>query len=66
MLHRLEAGVFAHIDDTPGRKTAVRIREALGLAVKAVRQVKVFTFSGLKSAPAKSWLPIRLKPGPPK
>ncbi len=56
MLHRLEAGVFAHIDDTPGRKTAVRIREALGLAVRAVRQVKVFTLSGFTTEQAQRLL----------
>ncbi len=46
MLHRLEAGVFAHIDDTQGRKTAARIRESLGLQANGVRQVKVFTLNG--------------------
>ena len=36
-----------HLDDTIGRKTAASIREALGIPVKSVRTIKVFTLEGL-------------------
>lgn len=35
------------LDDTIGRKTAASIREALGIPVKSVRTIKVFTLEGL-------------------
>ena len=44
MLYRIEAGLFPHLDDTIGRKTAASIREALGIPVKSVRTIKVFIF----------------------
>ena len=47
MLYRIEAGLFPHLDDTIGRKTAASIREALGIPVKSVRTIKVFTLEGL-------------------
>ena len=47
MLYRIEAGLFPHLDDTIGRKTATSIREALGIPVKSVRTIKVFTLEGL-------------------
>lgn len=46
MLYRIEAGLFPHLDDTVGRKTASGIRDALGIAVTGVRMVKVFTLDG--------------------
>ena len=46
MLYRIEAGLFPHLDDTIGRKTAASIREALGIPVKSVRTIKVFTLEG--------------------
>lgn len=48
MLIRIEAGVFPHLDDTVGRKTAENIREALHLPIKECRIVKVFTFEGFE------------------
>ncbi|MBO4312440.1 MAG: phosphoribosylformylglycinamidine synthase [Desulfovibrionaceae bacterium] len=56
MLHRLEVGVFDHIDDTQGRKTAVRIHESLGLKASGVRQVKVFTLSGFTDSQVQTLL----------
>ena len=47
MLYRIEAGLFPHLDDTIGRKTAASIREALGIPGKSVRTIKVFTLEGL-------------------
>ena len=47
MLYRIEAGLFPHLDYTIGRKTAASIREALGIPVKSVRTIKVFTLEGL-------------------
>lgn len=47
MLYRIEAGLFPQLDDTIGRKTAASIREALGIPVRGVRTVKVFTLEGL-------------------
>ena len=47
MLYSIEAGLFPHLDDTIGRKTAASIREALGIPVKSVRTIKVFTLEGL-------------------
>lgn len=50
MLYRIEAGLFPHLDDTVGRKTASGIREALGIAVAGVRVVKVFTLDGFDAS----------------
>ena len=41
MLYRIEAGLFPHLDDTIGRKTAASIREALGIPVKSVHDQSV-------------------------
>ena len=53
MLYRIEAGLFPHLDDTIGRKTAASIREALGIPVKSVRTIKVFTLEGLDAQQVK-------------
>lgn len=47
MLYRVETGPHAGMDDTQGRKTALRLRKDLDLTVAAVRQTKVFTVDGL-------------------
>lgn len=52
MLFRLEAAVFPHLDDTPGRKTARALEEALKLRTAGVRQTKVFTLDGFSAEQA--------------
>ena len=49
MLYRIEAGLFPHLDDTIGRKTAASIREALGIPAGkiALRTIRVSTLEGL-------------------
>ena len=46
MLCRIEAGLYPHVADTMGRKTATAIRESLGIQVDSVQTVKVFTLEG--------------------
>ena len=50
MLYRIEAGLFPHLDDTIGRKTAASIREALGIPVKSVRTIKSVHAGGARRA----------------
>ncbi len=52
MLYRIEAETSPGRDDTLGRKVAASIREALGMAVDAVRTVKVFTLDGFSAEQA--------------
>lgn len=52
MLYRIEAETAPGQDDTRGRKVAASIREALGMAVDAVRTVKVFTLDGFSAEQA--------------
>ena len=53
MLYRIEAGLFPHLDDTievrenGGSVDVAKMSEALGIPVKGVRTVKVFTLEGL-------------------
>ena len=49
MLHRIEAGLHPHLDDTVGRKTAHHVHKALDIELGAVRQIKVFTVDGLSA-----------------
>ncbi|MEG1610086.1 MAG: phosphoribosylformylglycinamidine synthase, partial [Bilophila sp.] len=58
MLYRIEAGLFPHLDDTIGRKTAAGIRAALGIDVTGVRVVKVFTLDGFTAAQVETLLSL--------
>ena len=49
-LHRIEVALKPHVRDTLGDKAARKIRSELGLAVDAVRLVKVFTVEGVSAA----------------
>jgi phosphoribosylformylglycinamidine synthase len=46
MLQRVEIGLHPHLDDTLGRKTAGRLERDLGLPVRALRRIRVFTLDG--------------------
>ena len=45
-MQRMELGLHPHLDDTLGRKTALHLERALGIHVRALRQVKVLTLDG--------------------
>ncbi len=53
-MQRIEVGLHPHIEDTIGKKTAHHIASALGIALGAVRQMKVFTVDGLTEAQVQS------------
>ena len=48
MLLRVEIGLHPHLDDALGRKTATALERALGIRVRALRRVKVFTLDGFE------------------
>ncbi|MCL2123948.1 MAG: AIR synthase-related protein, partial [Desulfovibrionaceae bacterium] len=45
-MQRIELGLHPQMDDTLGRKTALALERALGIHVRALRQVKVLTLDG--------------------
>ncbi|MDR2696316.1 MAG: phosphoribosylformylglycinamidine synthase, partial [Deltaproteobacteria bacterium] len=45
-MQRMELGPHPHLDDTLGRKTALALERALGIRVRALRQVKALTLDG--------------------
>ena len=56
MLQRMELGLHPHLDDTLGRKTALRLEKTMGLRVRALRQIKVLTLEGLDLSQSASLL----------
>jgi len=55
-MHRMEMGLHPHLDDTIGRKTALSLERALGIRVRALRQVKVLTLDGFDRRQAEQLL----------
>jgi phosphoribosylformylglycinamidine synthase len=55
-MQRMELGIHPHLDDTLGRKTALALEGALGIQVRALRQVKVFTLEGFDRGEAEQLL----------
>ncbi|MFW5490607.1 MAG: AIR synthase-related protein [Desulfovibrio sp.] len=50
MLRRIHVGLKPNVADTQGNSTARQIREALGIELEGVSQIKVYTVSGLDEA----------------
>jgi len=55
-MQRMELGLHPHLDDAIGRKTALALERALGIRVRALRQVKALTLDGFDRNQARQLL----------